>query len=141
MITNHRKYIVIRNCVGFAILSISNTFFEESVTYTQDGETYTIPNDYVFAMIGYHPDYEFLQNIGIDIKTNEYGTAPVYDKETYETNVENCYIFIIWMITNHRKYIVIRNCVGFAILSISNTFFIDFGNLSVKVHINFFMSY
>ena len=34
----------------------------------------------------------FLKTIGIDIHTNEYGTAPVYNRETFETNVENCYI-------------------------------------------------
>ena len=43
-------------------------------------------------MIGYHPDYDFLESIGIEINTNEYGTAPVHNKETFETNVENCYI-------------------------------------------------
>lgn len=43
-------------------------------------------------MIGYHPDYNFLESIGIEINENEYGTAPVHNKETYETNVENCYI-------------------------------------------------
>ncbi|MDT4049973.1 NAD(P)-binding domain-containing protein, partial [Staphylococcus arlettae] len=46
---------------------------ETSVQYENDGHTYEIPNDYVFAMIGYHPDYTFLQSIGIDINTNEFG--------------------------------------------------------------------
>lgn len=57
---------------------------EDSVFYEQGGQTFEIANDYVFAMIGYHPDYEFLQSIGIEINQNEYGTAPVYNKETYE---------------------------------------------------------
>ncbi|MCU7258677.1 NAD(P)-binding domain-containing protein, partial [Pseudomonas aeruginosa] len=48
---------------------------EENVTYEKDGKTITIPNDYVFAMIGYHPNYEFLESIGIEINSNEYGTA------------------------------------------------------------------
>ena len=39
-------------------------------------------------MIGYHPDYEFLKSVGIQINTNEFGTAPMYNKETYETNIE-----------------------------------------------------
>ena len=55
---------------------------EDSVFYEQGGQTFEIANDYVFAMIGYHPDYEFLQSIGIEINQNEYGTAPVYNKET-----------------------------------------------------------
>ncbi|MGT2333985.1 hypothetical protein ACVPOY_11160 [Staphylococcus aureus] len=33
-------------------------------------------------MIGYHPDYEFLKSVGIQINTNEFGTAPMYNKET-----------------------------------------------------------
>ncbi len=35
---------------------------EDTVTYEVNGESKTIDthNDYVFAMIGYHPDYEFL---------------------------------------------------------------------------------
>lgn len=56
---------------------------EDTVTYEKDGRTIEIPNDYVFAMIGYHPDYNFLESIGIEINTNEYGTAPVYNRETY----------------------------------------------------------
>ncbi|RIO30371.1 YpdA family putative bacillithiol disulfide reductase, partial [Staphylococcus saprophyticus] len=52
---------------------------EDSVFYEQGGQTFEIANDYVFAMIGYHPDYEFLQSIGIEINQNEYGTAPVYN--------------------------------------------------------------
>ena len=51
---------------------------DHSVTYEKDGQLIEIDNDYVFAMIGYHPDYDFLKTIGIDIHTNEYGTAPVY---------------------------------------------------------------
>ena len=65
---------------------------ENSIEYKQDDQIFEIPNDYVFAMIGYHPDYDFLESIGIEINTNEFGTAPVHNKETYETNVENCYI-------------------------------------------------
>ncbi len=55
---------------------------EDTVTYEVNGESKTIHNDYVFAMIGYHPDYEFLKSVGIQINTNEFGTAPMYNKET-----------------------------------------------------------
>lgn len=82
---------------------------EDSLTFEQEGESYTIPNDYVFAMIGYHPGYDFLQTIGIDINTNEFGTAPVYDRETYETNVENCYIAGVIAAGNDANTIFIEN--------------------------------
>ena len=51
-----------------------------------------------FAMIGYHPDYDFLESIGIEINTNEYGTAPVHNKETFRQMLR---IAILW-----------RNCAG-----------------------------
>ena len=34
---------------------------DHSVTYEKDGQLIEIDNDYVFAMIGYHPDYDFLK--------------------------------------------------------------------------------
>lgn len=82
---------------------------EDTVIYVQNGQTYEIPNDYLFAMIGYHPDYDFLQSIDIDINTNEYGTAPVYNKETYETNVENCFIAGVIAAGNDANTIFIEN--------------------------------
>ena len=82
---------------------------EDSVFYEQGGQTFEIANDYVFAMIGYHTDYEFLQSIGIEINQNEYGTAPVYNKETYETNVENCYIAGVIAAGNDANTIFIEN--------------------------------
>lgn len=82
---------------------------EDSVIYEQNGQTFEIANDYVFAMIGYHPDYEFLQSIGIDINENEYGTAPIYNEETYETNVENCYIAGVIAAGNDANTIFIEN--------------------------------
>lgn len=60
-------------------------------------------------MIGYHPNYEFLESIGIEINSNEYGTAPVYNRETYETNVENCYIAGVIAAGNDANTIFIEN--------------------------------
>ncbi|MBF7017074.1 bacillithiol disulfide reductase YpdA [Staphylococcus durrellii] len=82
---------------------------EETVVYEQNGQTYEISNDYVFAMIGYHPDYDFLESIGIEINTNDYGTAPVYNKETYETNIENCFIAGVIAAGNDANTIFIEN--------------------------------
>lgn len=82
---------------------------ENSIEYKQDDQIFEIPNDYVFAMIGYHPDYDFLESIGIEINTNEFGTAPVHNKETYETNVENCYIAGVIAAGNDANTIFIEN--------------------------------
>ena len=32
---------------------------DEAVTYEQEGKEFTISNDFVFAMTGYHPDHSF----------------------------------------------------------------------------------
>lgn len=58
--------------------------------FKKDGDLLTIPHDYVFAMIGYHPDYHFLQKMGILIE--EESGRPHFDEETMETNVEGLYI-------------------------------------------------
>ena len=39
---------------------------EHVVLDTPDGEV-TLPNDYVFALTGYHPDFEFLCSLGIEL--------------------------------------------------------------------------
>lgn len=82
---------------------------EETLTYKQDGKSYTIKNDFVFAMIGYHPDYKFLESCGIDTITNEYGIAPSYNKDTMESNVENLFIAGVIAAGNDANTIFIEN--------------------------------
>src|SRR5699024_6011148 len=82
---------------------------EETLTYNQDGKSYTIKNDFVFAMIGYHPDYKFLESCGIDTITNEYGTAPYYNKDNMESNVENLFIAGVIAAGNDANTIFIEN--------------------------------
>ena len=40
---------------------------EHTLTFTVDGEAFTIKNDFVFAMTGYHPDHSFLTKMGVQI--------------------------------------------------------------------------
>ena len=54
------------------------------------GQIHEIENDFVLAMTGYLPDFEFLKNSGIDLK--EENLRPIYHPETMETNVENLYL-------------------------------------------------
>lgn len=51
----------------------------------------TIPNDFVLAMTGYLPDFDFLSAIGIASGSDEYQT-PVHDSNTMMTNVEGVYL-------------------------------------------------
>lgn len=61
---------------------------EEVDIETPDGSM-TIKNDFVFAMTGYHPDFGFLRNTGIEISKEQ---IPSFNEETYETNRERIYL-------------------------------------------------
>jgi thioredoxin reductase (NADPH) len=56
---------------------------------TPEGER-AIKNDFVFALTGYHPDYEFLQSLGIELTHPE--MRPVCDPKTFESNVPGIYV-------------------------------------------------
>ena len=56
---------------------------------TPDG-LITIPNDFVFAMTGYHSDFEFLEKIGIEISPDD--KSPCYNPNTFETNKEGIFL-------------------------------------------------
>ena len=61
------------------------------VTIKTTKEEITIENDFVLAMTGYIPDFDFFKKIGIQFETDEYDT-PVHNPETLETNIPNLYI-------------------------------------------------
>ena len=51
----------------------------------------TIDNDYVLALTGYKPNFDFLQKAGIEISNDE-KRLPQYNNDTMETNVKGMYI-------------------------------------------------
>lgn len=51
----------------------------------------TINNDYVLALTGYQPNFEFLKNLGIKLQKYNHD-IPVYNSETMESNVEGIYL-------------------------------------------------
>jgi thioredoxin reductase (NADPH) len=62
---------------------------EEVRLKTPDGER-VLKNDFVFALTGYHPDYEFLERLGIELTRPE--MRPVCDPQTFESNVPGIYV-------------------------------------------------
>src|SRR5208337_1831358 len=50
----------------------------------------TVKNDFVFAMTGYHPDFEFLEALGIRLEGED--RLPVCNSETLESNVPGIYL-------------------------------------------------
>ena len=51
----------------------------------------TLPNDYVVALTGYKPDFNFLQTLGVEL-SNDKKRLPQYNSDTMETNVEGLYL-------------------------------------------------
>ena len=85
------------------------------------GGIVTIPNDYVIALTGYQPNFDFLVRTGIHLSEDE-KRQPFYDPATMETNVKNLYLAgvicggmntHVWFIENSRIHaeMIIRNIV------------------------------
>jgi len=54
-------------------------------------KTINIENDYVLALTGYKPNFDFLQKVGIEISNDE-KRLPQYNNDTMETNVKGMYL-------------------------------------------------
>ncbi len=71
-----------------------------------------LENDFVLAMTGYQPNFNFLKKIGIKILTDKNNT-PLHDKKTMETNISGLYLAGVicgglktnkWFIENSREH-------------------------------------
>lgn len=58
----------------------------------ENGERCTLENDVVFVLIGSDADLTMLKNLGVETIAAKYGEVPVYDPETFETNVPGIYV-------------------------------------------------
>ncbi len=74
-----------------------------------DGEI-SLDNDYVLALTGYTPNFDFLKKIGIQLSDDE-KMYPRYNEETMESNISNLYLAgvicggmdtHVWFIENSR---------------------------------------
>ena len=78
---------------------------------TPDGEK-SIENDFVLAMTGYQPPFEFMKRCGIQFQNDEFHT-PIFNEATMESNVANLYLAGVvcgglktnkWFIKNSREH-------------------------------------
>ena len=76
------------------------------VLQTPDGET-SIKNDFVFALTGYHPDYDFLRAMGIELSSEQ--CRPVCDPITLESNVPGVYAAGVIVAGSRTNEIFIEN--------------------------------
>lgn len=64
---------------------------EETVIISTSGGTIEIENDFVLALTGYRPNFDFLKKIGIEIP-DEPPMIPAHNPETMETNIAGLYL-------------------------------------------------
>jgi thioredoxin reductase (NADPH) len=67
----------------------------------------TLKNDFVFALTGYHPDFDFLERVGIEFKGED--RLPVCDTETLESNVPGIYLAGVIVAGSRTSEIFIEN--------------------------------
>ncbi|MDA8630839.1 YpdA family putative bacillithiol disulfide reductase [Flavobacteriaceae bacterium] len=85
---------------------------EKTIIIKTKKETKEIKNDFVLAMTGYQPNYNILENLGVEILSDEFKT-PVYNEDTMETNVKGVFVAGVicgglktnkWFIENSREH-------------------------------------
>jgi thioredoxin reductase (NADPH) len=95
-------------------------FYNSTVTEITEDEIYlntkegsvVLPNDFVLALTGYMPNFEFLEDLGIELSSDA-KRLPNYDPETMESNVNGLYLAGVicggmethkWFIENSRVH-------------------------------------
>lgn len=63
---------------------------DEIIITTPEGVVH-LPNDFVLALTGYMPNFEFLEKIGIRLSDDD-KKFPSYDTKTMETNIKGLYL-------------------------------------------------
>jgi len=78
-----------------------------SVWVSNHAGEYSLPAAQVFALTGYHPDFDFLRSLGIslDPSTNK----PTMDSQTHESNVPGIFLAGVVIGGNHTSEIFIEN--------------------------------
>lgn len=66
-----------------------------------------IPNDFVFALTGYHPDFTFIEKLGVRFEGPD--KLPVCDAETLESNVPGIYLAGVIVAGSRTNEIFIEN--------------------------------
>jgi thioredoxin reductase (NADPH) len=107
-IENRIKESSIKAYFNSKIVEINESSF---VINTEKG-VLEIENDFVLAMTGYQPPFDFMAACGIKFQNDPFHT-PIYDDKTMETNVKNLYLAGVvcgglktnkWFIENSRVH-------------------------------------
>jgi len=66
-----------------------------------------LDNDFVFLMTGYHPDFDFLRSLGLELSDGQ--NRPVCDPETLESNIPGIYVAGVIVAGSRTSEIFIEN--------------------------------
>ncbi len=80
---------------------------DEVVVSTPSGEL-RLPNQFVFALTGYHPDFSFIESLGVRLD-EENDRCPVCDPRTLESNVPGIYVAGVIVAGERTNEIFIEN--------------------------------
>jgi thioredoxin reductase (NADPH) len=81
---------------------------EDDVTLSTPEGTVTLPNQFVFALTGYHPDFGFIERLGITLD-EENDHCPVCNPATLESNVPGIYLAGVIIAGKRTNEIFIEN--------------------------------
>ncbi len=81
---------------------------EDTVTLATPEGSRTIPNHFVFALTGYHPDFSFIERLGVKLD-EENDRCPVCDPLTLESNVKGIYLAGVIVAGERTNEIFIEN--------------------------------
>ena len=85
---------------------------EKSITVKTPEKNLELKNDFVLAMTGYHPNYNLLENLNVEILDDEFKT-PSCNEKTMKTNIEGVFLAGVicgglktnkWFIENSRDH-------------------------------------
>lgn len=79
----------------------------QSLIFRVGEESKKINNDFVFAMTGYHPDHNFITQMGV--RLDQVSGRPIVNEKTMETTIPNIFIAGVIAAGNNANEIFIEN--------------------------------
>jgi thioredoxin reductase (NADPH) len=86
--------------------SVQEIGIDHVLIHTPEGPL-RLNNDFVLALIGYHPDYDFLRSMGIELSEEQ--CRPVCDPVSLESNVPGIYVAGVIVAGSRTNEIFIEN--------------------------------
>jgi thioredoxin reductase (NADPH) len=81
---------------------------EDAVTLETPGGPKVLPNQFVFALTGYHPDFAFIESMGVRLDDAN-ARCPICNRETLESNVPGIYLAGVIVAGERTNEIFIEN--------------------------------